>query len=165
MSKNANTNMALYKRLIIFIAGLPGYLLTFVPWVFVITIIFELSISYSNDGTFSLPSGNVQFEQLDIGFIQIVFWLLLSSGLWIFIAWFVKRLLLHISRLFGESEKTWQVTKITALVGGWLAVIVIAQVVFDNIRPGFLLSELIVISIGLMSLGLEYLLSKTWHIS
>lgn len=162
MSKNS-TLKTFVKRIVVFAVGIPGYVLTIAPWLFVVTIIAIGVSNLNSSGQFSLqvdtlsPQTIILINPSDVYLMTIV-----TAGLWGFFAWLCKHLLLYVSRLFGESEMIWQQTKFGALALGWAIVLILAAVVFRSVQPGFLLSELIVISIGSASFGLEYVLSRFW---
>lgn len=155
-------NTSFTKRLLIFLVGVPGYILTMAPWMFVLTLLFMIMARYTTDGDISFDYLVLQYESVEITIANVFLLLLMSLGLWVFMAWFVKRGLLFISQKIGESEKTWQIVKVTALISGWVAVSLAAIFVFENLNPGFFLSTFLVIVAGLASFGLEYLLTRLW---
>ena len=130
------------------------------PWLFVIALILYASISYAQNDYVVFVVEDFSYDSITTNIGTVLASMVVSAGLWIFIAWLTKRLLLIIAQLFGGSEKTWQTTKISALLGGWFVVFVLAQFVFDAIVPGFLVSLIFVNSVGLLSFFLEYLGAK-----
>jgi hypothetical protein len=160
MSKNSSSTNNL-KRLAVFVAGVPGYLLTFLPWLFVLTIVFVAVSNYTTSGQVSLSLDT--FAPQSILLVQhneVLVLTLVSFILWVFFAWLSKRCLLFISRKIGETEKVWQITKFSGLVLGWFAVLLSAIFVFHSVSSGFMMSELIVVAIGAISFALEFLLTK-----
>lgn len=147
----------MWKRFVVFMLGFPGYLGVFMPWLFVITLILYASISYTQNDYVVFVIEDFNYETITISASVVLMSMAVSAGLWVFLAWLTKRLLLIIAQLFGGSEKTWQTTKISALFGGWFVVFMLAQFVFDAVVPGFLVSLVFVNSVGLLSFFLEYL--------
>jgi hypothetical protein len=119
-----------------------------------------IMVQYTSSSTEPFEFIQLQYSSLNIVSSQMLFIAILALGLWSFMAWFVKHVLLWIASKFGETERIWQTVKVTALVSGWFAVFLCAAFIFDNVSAGFVDSELFVIVIGLVSFGLEYLLGK-----
>lgn len=157
---SANTSIPAWKRIIVFLLGFPGYLVTFMPWLFVIALVLYASISFAQNDYVVFVVEDFSYESITSNIGTVLASMAVSAGLWIFIAWLTKRLLLIIAQLLGGSEKTWQITKLSALFGGWLVVFILAQFVFHVVVPGFLLSLVFVNSVGVLSFLLEYLGGK-----
>lgn len=162
MSNKANNVAPLYKRVVIFVVGMPGYLLTFIPWTFVVALIFVLAISYSKDGTLTIPLEAISYQSAAGGFTELASAFMLSFGLWVFVAWMTKRILLMISRLFGVSEKTWLIVKCTALISAWSAVLATGFVFFSGVTSNFFVNAIGMVFVGCASIALEYLLETRW---
>lgn len=151
----------LIKRFVVFLVGVPGYILTIVPWLFVLTLVAIAVNNYSARGMVSLQLDSVTAQSsLLLTSADIVPLLLITSGLWLFFAWMTKHILLIIARFITDTEKGQLLTKYFALVVGWLAVLVVAWLIFKNVQLGFLKSELLTIVIGTISFSLEYAFSK-----
>lgn len=114
------------------------------------------------EGDVSFDYIKLQFESIVVAPGQAILLGFLSLGLWVFMAWFAKRVLLWISTKFGETERVWQITKVAALLGGWVGVSLIAGLVFQYLNGDFIVVELVLITIGLVSIGFEYALSRLW---
>lgn len=155
-----NPSAAAWKRFIVFILGVPGYLAVFMPWLFTLALILYSSISYVQNDYVVFVVEDLQYEDFSVNWATVLASIAVSAGLWLFVSWLTKRLLLFIALMFGSSERTWQTVKVSALLGGWFMVMLLGFFVFDVVVPGFLVSLVFVSSLGLLSFGLEYLLGR-----
>lgn len=149
-----------WRRFVVFLVGVPGYLAVFMPWLFTLALVLYSSISYVQNDYVVFTVEELNYETLSVNWATVLASVAVSAGLWLFIAWLTKRLMLFIAQLFGRSERAWQTTKIVGLLGGWGVVLLLGFFVFDAVVPGFLKSLVFVNSLGLLSFGLEFLLGR-----
>lgn len=148
------------KRFLVFVCGVPGYLLTFAPWLFSFGILSLLVIERYRPDYAVLEIEDIPSTALTSNTTSLLPLAVMSVGLWLFAAWMTKQVLLLIAGLFGDDQKTWLFVRFGGLVIGWAFVLVLAVFVFESVSSGFLLSELVIITAGLVSFTLEHIAYK-----
>lgn len=157
----AKTTPGLFlKRFVVFLIGVPGYLLTFMPWLFTLGFLAYVVASYSQNGFVAFEVSDLVYSTFSVNWSTILSSILITIGLWLFIAWMTKRFMLAIAHLFGGSERTWQTVRLVGLLGGWGVIFLLAAFVFKNVVPGFMLSLLFTTTLGLLSFALEFLAQR-----
>ncbi len=147
-------------RIIIFGSGMPGYLLVLFPWLYVATVALLKIAQFSS-------SGNITFSELELQaksvytVPQAILILVLSSGLWIFLAWVTKHAMLWLAKKFDATEKSWQIMKALILIMGWIALCVTANALNGGISTRFITNSLLFAFVGVLSFGLEFILTRT----